>query len=93
MHGQLIVIARLEEIDPIFMDDIDDPVLLGQPPRPRTREDVLQRLGFADAGERISQNGLDEVQSPQSDSAINLDPVPEIFPKLRLKDGDPLAPA
>lgn len=84
--------ARLEEIDPVFMDDIDDPVLLGQPPGPRAREDMLQRLGLADAVEGIPQNGLDEVQSPQGYSAINLDPMPEIFPKLRLKDGDPLTP-
>lgn len=54
---------------------------------------MLQRLGLANAGEGISQNGLDEVQSPQSDFAINLDPMPEILPELRLKNGDPLAPA
>jgi len=53
---------------------------------------MLQRLGLADAVEGIPQNGLDEVQSPQGYSAINLDPMPEIFPKLRLKDGDPLTP-
>jgi hypothetical protein len=92
VHGYLIVIAGLEKIDPVFSDDIDDPVLLGQPPRPRAREDMLQRLGLADAMEGISQNGLDEVQSPKGNSAIDLDPMPEIFPKLRLKDGDPLAP-
>lgn len=53
---------------------------------------MLQRFGFANAGEGISQNGLDEIQSPESDLAIHLDPVPEIFPKLWLKDRDPLAP-
>jgi hypothetical protein len=83
----------LEEIDPVFTDDIDDPVLLGQPSRPGAREDVLQRLGLTDTGEGVSQNGLDEIQSPQGNSAINLDPVSEILPKLRLKDGDPLTPS
>jgi hypothetical protein len=87
------VIAGLKEIDPLFANDIDDPVLLGQPPCPRTREDVFQWLGLANTSKGISQDGLDEVQSAQSNLAVNLDPVPEIFPKLRLKDGDPLAPA
>jgi hypothetical protein len=54
---------------------------------------VLQRLRLADAVEGISQNGLDKIQSPQGNSAVDLDPMPEIFPKLRLKDGDPLAPS
>lgn len=83
----------LKEVDPLFTDDVDDPVLLSQPPRPRTREDVFQRLGLANTGKGISQDSLDEVQNPESNLAIDLDPVAEIFPKLRLKDGDPLAPA
>ena len=58
----LIVEASLKEIDLVFANDVYEPVLLSQPSRPVARERMPQRLGFADARERIAKNSLDEIQ-------------------------------
>ena len=48
------MIARLEKDDPIITDQIDDAMLLRQPPRPEAGRKVLQRFRLADPGERVA---------------------------------------
>jgi hypothetical protein len=47
---------------------------------------MLERLGLPDAGERIADDCLDEIQDPQGGPPVRLHPVAEIVPKLGLKD-------
>ena len=61
-------------------------MLLGNPPRPRTREKMLQRLGFTDPVERIAKHGLDKIQDPQGDLTIDLDPSTQVLAKLCVED-------
>jgi hypothetical protein len=56
------VIPRHEEIDPVFSHQIDEPVLLRDPPRPAALQVEAQGLGLADPLERITQNLFDELQ-------------------------------
>jgi hypothetical protein len=80
------VVPRLKEIDAPLADEVHDPVLLREPARPGARGQILQWLRLADARERISQDGLDQIESPQCELSIGLDPIAKILQKLRLED-------
>src|SRR4051794_10276027 len=62
-----IVVASLEEVDPIVADEVDDPMLLGQPTRPDAGPEVLERLGLANSAERVTDDGLDQVEGADGD--------------------------
>ena len=85
------MVARLQEVDLGALHKVDEAMLLGYASRPRARQNVLQRLGFADSGKGIADDGLDEVEHPQRNLAIGCDPELEVFPKLSMKDGETLA--
>lgn len=87
-----VVIPRLEELDPVVTDDVDDAVLLGEAPRPGALRQVLQRLRFSDACKRIPQDGLDDREGAQGHPAVCLHPIPEILAEFGLEDGEPLGP-
>jgi len=55
------MVASLEEIDSIFADDVDDSVFLGQPSRPRARQDMFEGFGLADSRERIRKDGFHQL--------------------------------
>jgi hypothetical protein len=57
-----LVVARRQEVDPVVLDEVDDPVLLRQPPRPRSRREMLQRLGISDPSEGVAEVLIDEVE-------------------------------
>jgi hypothetical protein len=57
-----VVEARLEEVDPIGTDQVDNSVLLCEAPRPGAWGKVLERLRLTDALERIAEDGLDQVE-------------------------------
>ena len=59
------MIAGLEEIDSALAHEVDNAVLLGQPPRPGAGELIPQRFGLAGAGEGVTQNRLDDFEGPQ----------------------------
>jgi hypothetical protein len=82
-----VVIPRLEKVDPVVADEINDAVFLCQPARLGSGSQVLERLGLSDPGKRIAKNRHDQVQCPKRDLSIGLDPVLEIFSELRLKNG------
>ena len=81
------MVPRLQEIDSIVTDQIDDAVLLRQATGPDAGAKIFQRFRFADPGEGISQNRLDEVQRPQGDPSLRFHPIAQVFEKLRLKNG------
>jgi hypothetical protein len=41
------VVASLKKVDPVVLHAIDDPMLLSNPPRPTTVQQVTQRLGLS----------------------------------------------
>ena len=63
-------------------------MLLCQSTRPNASIEVLQRLRFADALERISHDRFDQIESAQRGFSILLHPVPQIIPELWVKNGD-----
>jgi hypothetical protein len=50
-----VVVTRLKIYQLIAVDQVQEPVLLGDPPGPRTLSTILELLGLADAGEGIAK--------------------------------------
>src|ERR1051325_6980647 len=82
-----VVIARLQELDPIVRDEINDPMFLGETARPSSSGQVFERLGLADPGERIAHDRFDEIEGTERDFAVGLYPVAEILAELGMEDG------
>ena len=80
------MVARLEEMDRFFAYQVDQPVLPGNASGPDARAKTLQRLRLPLSVERVPEDRLHQSQDPQSNTPIRLDPMDEIFAKLRLKD-------
>ena len=56
------MITGLEEVDTFVPHQVHDAVFFSESAGPRSRHQVLKRLGFADAGEGIAYNRLDQVE-------------------------------
>lgn len=85
----LVAIPGLEEIDAIVRNEVDDPVLLGQPSRPDVRAQMPEGLRLAEPGERVRHDRFDDRGDLESDTSVVFDPVPKVFPELVLKDAVP----
>ena len=83
------MIAGLQEIDAVIFYEINQPMFLGQPPRPDTGSQVFQRLGFAFPFERISHDGLDQGQRSQGCLPVVLNPPADVFSEFAVKYGIP----
>ena len=57
------MIPRLEKVDAVPADSINQAMLLGDPSRPAARQFKLQRFGLANTLKRIAQNGFDQFQN------------------------------
>jgi hypothetical protein len=77
------MIPRLEEIDPISGDAIYQAVLARNSPAPATGVFMTQRLGLANSLEWVCENRCHQVENPQRDFAICLNPAPQILAKVR----------
>ena len=62
-------------------------MLLGQAARPEVRPQMFERLRLADSAERVADHHLDELQYPERDTAVGLNPMGQILAKLGLEDG------
>ncbi len=58
------MIARLQEVDPVVLDEADEAVLFRQPPGPGSRREMLQRLRAPHFLEEISDDDFDEIWHP-----------------------------
>ena len=56
-----IMIAPLQEVDAVLQHPVNQPVFLRQAAGPDTLGEMLERLGLADTGEGIAQDGLHQV--------------------------------
>src|SRR6185369_15801013 len=50
---------------------------------------MFERLGFADAAERIAQHSFDQIERPDRNLSIFVDPEPEIVDELRMENCQP----
>ena len=57
------MIPRLEKVDAIIADQVNDAVLLCQAAGPHAGGKVLQRFRLADAGKGVTQDCLDDVRT------------------------------
>jgi hypothetical protein len=61
-----IMITRLQKINPPLAHEIDDAMLMGQPPRPVAWRDILKRFGFANSIKWIAQVGVNQFKCAQN---------------------------
>jgi hypothetical protein len=79
------MISGLKEIDPTLRHAINQPVLLGDAPRPAARQYIPERLWFADSCERISEHCLYEFEDSERGLTVRPDPIAQVFPEFGLK--------
>src|SRR5438477_7092103 len=77
------MVPRLKEVDSSFAHFVNQPMFLSYPSRPTSCQQILQRLRFPDATERISQHGFDQLEDAQRYLAVSFYPIAEILPKFR----------
>jgi hypothetical protein len=82
-----VVVARLEKVDPNSANQVDDPVLLGEAAGPGTGRQILQRLRLPDSLEGVAHDRLDQVEGPERNPAVGLNPEPQILAKFGVEDG------
>ena len=75
----LVVVAALQELDPVGLDQVDTAMLLRNAPGPDIRTQIFQRFGLADANEGVAQNGLNQLQQPLCCAAVRLNPVLQVL--------------
>ncbi len=61
-----VVVAALQELNPVGLDQVDTAMLLGDAPGPDIGAEVFQGFGLADAVEGVAQNGLNQIQLAQT---------------------------
>ena len=58
--------------------------------RPAARQHEFQRFRLSDPYKWLSQDGLDEIEYSEGDSAVGVNPVPQILTELDVKYRLPL---
>jgi len=81
-----VVVASLQELDPLGFHQIDATMFLSDSPRPHIWAKIFQWLWVADPLEWITQYGLDEFKEALGGAPFGLDPVAEIFNELWVED-------
>lgn len=81
-----VMVSRLQEVNSVIAHEIDNAMFLRQPARPTTRAKIFERFGLPDSFKRIAQDGFHQFESSQSQFAICLDPITQVFDELRLED-------
>ena len=70
-----VVVAALQELDSVGLDQIYAAMLLGDAPGPDIGTEVFQRFGLADTVKGVAQNGLNQLQQSLCGTAVRLNPV------------------
>jgi hypothetical protein len=79
------MVAQLRDEDPIARLFVNDPMLRSDSTRPVALQRVLQWLGLADAGVRITHNLFDQKVDSRNHLRIGLLPVKIIRPRLAVR--------
>src|SRR5436305_1227048 len=80
-----VVIAGLKELDSILRHKVNQPMLLGKAPRPRSSSQILQRLRLPDSRERIAKDRFDKIESTKRHLPVVGNPEAKVFPKFRME--------
>ena len=75
--------------DAIVIDEVDEPVFLGQTAGPDVRAEVPKGFRLPEPRERVGHDGLDKGDDFESHTSVVLDPVTKVFSELVLKDAVP----
>jgi hypothetical protein len=88
-RGRLIVEARLEEVDPIVRNTVDDPMFLREAARPDAGSQIFEGLRSAYSREWIPEDCFDKIKRPKRNPSVCLDPISQVFDELGLEDRIP----
>ena len=75
----LVVVATLQELNPVGLDQVNTAMLLRDAPGPNIGTQIFQRFGLADAIEGVAQNGLNQLKQPLCCAAVRLNPVLQVL--------------
>ena len=75
-----VVVPGLEDHQIVSVDEIHEPMLLCDAPRPRPGCPIPELFGFPDPTEGIAETGVDERVDPPENPAIRGLPVRAILP-------------
>ena len=70
-----VVVATLQKLDSVGLDQIDTAMFLGDAPGPDIGAEIFQGFGLTDAVEGVAQNGLNQIQQSLCGTAVRLNPV------------------
>ena len=76
------MVTRLNKLNAVCEDSVDDAVLLGESPAPASREFITQRLGLSYAGEGVGEYSSHEIDEPERSFTVGLNPIPQILAKM-----------
>lgn len=80
-----IVVSTSKNTDLVFLDLIDQPVLLVDAVGPAAGQNMFERFGLADAGKRITLDFFDQFQDVKRLFPVLLYPPGQIFETSRFK--------
>ena len=78
-----------QEVDARIPDEVDQPMLLGDPSGPDVGPEVAKRFGFPDPLEGVSEHGLNELENAEGRLSIGIDPEAEVFSEFGLEYRQP----
>ena len=84
-----VVITCLQKVYPLISHTVYQSVFLRNSPRPAALKHVSKGLRLSHSLERITKDGIDQIEDSQSCPPIGFDPVPEVFAKLFLEHSGP----
>ena len=73
------MVAPLQELNAIRLDQIDAAVLLGNAARPNIRSEVAQRFRLANATKGLAKDRAHQFKEALCSTAIMLDPVLQVL--------------
>ena len=84
-----IVVSSQEEVYSLRGDTIDQPMLLCDAARPAPRKSEFQGFRFPGTVKGIADDGLNQIEDPDGDVTLVLDPETQVLNELRLECGGP----
>ena len=69
-----VVIATHQEVDTIVTHEVDEAVLLGNATGPDVGPEMLDGFGLSDALKGVAHHRFDELEDPEGNAAIGLNP-------------------
>ena len=85
-----IVVTGLKKIDGFVVDTVDQPVFLGNTPRPTACEHIPERLGLAGTLERIAHNCLNQIEHSNCDVPVGFNPISQVLSEFGMEDDSSL---